>query len=78
VLLLSLMLSAPSREQALARMSTMGLLNLAVLAGSAAPVPALPEPGWLAGTAIALLILAIAALAGQTMLAGRECLVPSR
>jgi putative ABC transport system permease protein len=108
-LLLSLLLSAAPRQQALARMSTMGLspaqggvaaliellpqllavlagglacavvlvpalgpaLSLTAFTGSTTPVPVHVEPEWLAGTAIALLVLAITTLAGQTMVASR-------
>jgi len=110
VLLLSLLLSAPSRLLTLARISAMGLtaaqarrlvvvellpqllavlvgglavaialvpalgpaLSLSVVTGSASSVPVLLQPTWLAATAIALLVLAIGMLVGQTSLASRR------
>ncbi len=109
VLLLTLMLSAGSRQMTLARAATMGMstaqgrwlalieslpqivsvlagglacalalaplvgpaLSLSVFTGSAAGVPVRIEPLWLTGTAIALLVLAIATLTGQTVAASR-------
>ena len=47
-------------------------LDLAVFTGSAAPVPFRPEPGWLTATAVGLLVLAMATVSIQTMLADRE------
>jgi len=110
VLLLTLMLSAGSRQMTLARAATMGMstaqgrrlalieslpqiisvlagglacalalaplvgpaLSLSVFTGSAASVPVRIEPLWLTGTAIALLVLAIATLTGQTVAASRR------
>jgi len=110
VLLLTLMLSAGSRQMTLARAATMGMstaqgrwlalveslpqivsvlvgglacalalaplvgpaLSLSVFTGSAAGVPVRIEPAWLTGTAIALLILAIVTLTGQTVTASRR------
>jgi putative ABC transport system permease protein len=46
-------------------------LGLSVFTGSATPVPVRIEPAWLTGAALALLILAIATLSGQAVLAGR-------
>jgi len=109
VLLLTLMLSARSRQLTLARAATMGMspaqarwlalvealpqllsvligglvcalvlvplvgpaLELSVFTGSTAAVPVRVEPAWLTATAIGLLVLAIATLTGQTMLASR-------
>ena len=109
VLLLSLLLAAPSRLVTLARISAMGLtaaqarllvviellpqllavlvgglavavvlvpalgpaLSLAVVTGSATGIPVRVEPAWLVATAIALLVLAIGILTGQTSLASR-------
>jgi len=109
VLLLTLMLSAPSRKLTLARAATMGMstaqtrtlvlveslpqilavlvgglicalalvplvgpaLSLSVFTGSTAAVPVRVEPAWLTAAAIGLLVLAIATLTGQTMVAGR-------
>jgi putative ABC transport system permease protein len=109
VLLLTLMLSAQSREMTLARAATMGMssaqsrwltliealpqilsvllgglicaltlvplvgptLDLSVFTSSATSVPVRIEPVWLAATAIGLLVLAMATLTGQTMLASR-------
>jgi putative ABC transport system permease protein len=110
VLLLSLLLSARSREQALARIAAMGLsaaqarllvfiellpqllavlagglacalalvpalgpaLSLAAITGAAGSVPVQVEPAWLAVTGLALLVLALAALTGQTLLTSRN------
>jgi putative ABC transport system permease protein len=110
VLLLTLMLSAQSRQMTLARAATMGLstaqgrwltlvealpqilsvligglicalalvplvgptLGLAVFTGSTAAVPVRIEPLWLTATAIGLLVLAMATLTGQTVLASRQ------
>ena len=47
-------------------------LQLANITGSASGVPVRVEPAWLAGTAVGLLILALAALTGQTMLTERD------
>ena len=109
VLLLTLLLSAQSRELTLARAATMGLsaaqarwlaliealpqilavlagglicalalaplvgpaLSLSVFTGSAATVPVRIEPAWLTAAALGLLVLAIATLTGQTVLASR-------
>jgi putative ABC transport system permease protein len=109
VLLLTLMLSAQSRQMTLARAATMGMssaqgrwltliealpqilsaligglicalalarlvgptLGLSVFTGSAAAVPIGIEPAGLTATAIGLLVLAIATLTGQTVLASR-------
>lgn len=46
-------------------------LSLSVFTGSAAPVSLSVQPAWLAGTAVALLALAITTLAGQTLVASR-------
>ena len=46
-------------------------LGLSVFTGSATPVPVRIEPAWLTGAALALLILAVATLSGQAVLAGR-------
>jgi putative ABC transport system permease protein len=46
-------------------------LQLSVFTGSTAAVPVRVEPAWLTGAAIALLVLAIATLTGQTVVAGR-------
>ena len=46
-------------------------LGLSVFTGSATPVPVRIEPALLTGAALALLILAIATLSGQAVLAGR-------
>ena len=46
-------------------------LGLSVFTGSAASVSVRIEPAWLAGTAIALLVLAIVTLTGQMVLASR-------
>jgi putative ABC transport system permease protein len=110
VLLLTLLLSAQSRELTLARSATMGMsaaqarwlsliealpqilavlvgglicalalaplvgpaLALSVFTGSPAAVPVRVEPAWLTGAAIGLLVLAIATLTGQTVVAGRR------
>ncbi len=104
VLLISLLLSAPSRRLVLVRLNTMGLsraqgrlavlvellpqllavlaggvacavalgpalgpaLNLTGFTGSAVGVPILLEPAWLAGTGLALLVLLLVVLTGQT------------
>jgi hypothetical protein len=109
VLLLTLLLSARSRELTLARTATMGMtaaqtrwlaliealpqivsvitgglicalalaplvgpaLALSVFTGSSAAVPVRIEPAWLIAAAIGLLVLAIATLTGQTVVAGR-------
>jgi putative ABC transport system permease protein len=109
VLLLTLLLSARSRELTLARTATMGMsaaqtrwlaliealpqilsviigglicalalaplvgpaLALSVFTGSTTAVPVRVEPAWLIAAAIGLLVLAIATLTGQTVLAGR-------
>jgi putative ABC transport system permease protein len=109
VLLLTLMLSAQSRQLTLARATTMGMstsqarwlalvealpqilsvlvgglicalalvpllgpaLELSVFTGSGAAVPVRIEPAWLTATAIGVLVLAIATLTGQTMVASR-------
>ena len=109
VLLLTLLLSAQSRELTLARSATMGMsaaqtrwlaliealpqilavlagglicalalaplvgpaLALSVFTGSTAAVPVRIEPAWLTAAAIGLLVLAIATLTGQTVLASR-------
>ena len=109
VLLLTLMLSAQSREMTLARAATMGMsiaqsrwltliealpqilsvllgglicalalvplvgptLGLSVFTASTTSVPVRIEPVWLAATAIGLLVLAMATLTGQTVLASR-------
>lgn len=47
-------------------------LDLAVFTGSATSVPVRIDPVWLGATAIGLLVLAIATLSVQTMLADRE------
>jgi hypothetical protein len=47
-------------------------LGLSVFTGSTASVPVRIEPAWLAGTAIALLVLAIATVTGQMVLASRQ------
>jgi putative ABC transport system permease protein len=47
-------------------------LGLSVFTGSAASVPVRIEPAWLAGTAIGLLVLAIATVTGQMVLASRQ------
>jgi putative ABC transport system permease protein len=47
-------------------------LGLSVFTGSAASVPVRIEPAWLAGTAIALLVLAIVTVTGQMVLASRQ------
>jgi hypothetical protein len=47
-------------------------LGLSVFTGSAASVPVRIEPAWLAGTAIALLVLAMATVTGQMVLASRQ------
>jgi putative ABC transport system permease protein len=47
-------------------------LDLAAFTGSATPVPVRIEPAWLAVTAIGLLVLAMATVSIQTMLADRE------
>jgi putative ABC transport system permease protein len=47
-------------------------LNLAGFTGSAAGVPIQLEPGWLAITAVALLVLVLAVLTGQTTVTGHE------
>jgi putative ABC transport system permease protein len=110
VLLLSLLLTAASRQQALARVATMGLsaaqgrllvfiellpqllaalagglvcavalvpalgpeLSLASFTGSDSAIPVRLEPAWLAGTALALLVLALAAVTAQSLLASRD------
>jgi len=46
-------------------------LSLAVVTGSASSIPVRVEPAWLAATAIALLVLAIGILTGQTTVASR-------
>jgi putative ABC transport system permease protein len=109
VLLLTLMLSAQSREMTLARAATMGMssvqsrwltliealpqilsvllgglicalalvplvgptLGLSVFTASTTSVSVRIEPTWLAATAIGLLVLAMATLTGQTVLASR-------
>jgi len=109
VLLLTLLLSAQSRQLTLTRAATMGLsaaqarwlalvealpqilsviigglicalalaplvgpaLDLSVFTGSTTAVPVRVEPAWLTATAIGLLVLAIATLTGQTVLASR-------
>jgi putative ABC transport system permease protein len=109
VLLLTLLLSARSRELTLARTATMGMsaaqarwlvlvealpqilsvlvgglvcalalaplvgpaLALSEFTGSTAAVPVRIEPAWLAAAAIGLLVLAIATLTGQTVVASR-------
>ena len=109
VLLLTLLLSARSRELTLARSATMGMsaaqtrwlaliealpqilsviigglicalalaplvgpaLALSVFTGSNAAVPVRIEPAWLIAAAIGLLVLAIATLTGQTVVASR-------
>ncbi len=47
-------------------------LSLSLFTGSAATVPVLIEPLWLVGTGAGLLVLALAVLAAQTALAGRQ------
>jgi putative ABC transport system permease protein len=47
-------------------------LGLSVFTGSAASVSVRIEPAWLAGTAIALLVLALVTLTGQMVLASRQ------
>jgi len=47
-------------------------LGLSVFTGSAASVSVRIEPAWLAGTAIALLVLAIVTVTGQMVLASRQ------
>jgi putative ABC transport system permease protein len=109
VLLLTLLLSARSRELTLARTATMGMsagqarwlaliealpqilsvlvgglvcalalaplvgpaLALSVFTGSSAAVPVRIEPAWLTAAAVGLLVLAIATLIGQTVMASR-------
>jgi len=109
VLLLTLLLSARSRELTLARSVTMGMsaaqtrwlaliealpqilsviigglicalalaplvgpaLALSVFTGSTAAVPVRIEPAWLIAAAIGLMVLAIATLTGQTVVASR-------
>lgn len=46
-------------------------LSLAVFTGASVSVPVRPEPAWLAGSAIALLLLAAVILTGQAAVAGR-------
>jgi putative ABC transport system permease protein len=46
-------------------------LELAVFTGSTVPVPVRIEPAWLTATALGLLVLAVATLTGQTVLASR-------
>lgn len=46
-------------------------LSLAVFTGASVSVPVRPEPAWLAGSAIALLVLAAVILTGQAAVAGR-------
>ena len=46
-------------------------LGLSVFTGSSAAVPVRIEPAWLTAAAIGLLVLAIATLTGQTVVAGR-------
>ena len=46
-------------------------LDLSVFTSSATSVPVRIEPVWLAATAIGLLVLAMATLTGQTVLASR-------
>jgi putative ABC transport system permease protein len=109
VLLLTLLLSARSRELTLARSVTMGMsaaqtrwlaliealpqilaviigglicalalaplvgpaLALSVFTGSSAAVPVRIDPAWLIAAAIGLMVLAIATLTGQTVVASR-------
>jgi putative ABC transport system permease protein len=47
-------------------------LGLSVFTGSTATVPVRVEPAWLAGTAVALLVVAIATVTGQMVLASRH------